>query len=138
MHTRCVTHTHTIPTTCLCIAHAHFGSSRPKPGLSPTEPPQVTLELQQEQDEVSWGETVRFSCQARGKPAPAVVWLHNARPLAPSPRHRVTARALRVLNVGPQDQGLYQCMAENGVGSAQASARLVTVPTGECPQEPIE
>ena len=104
----------------------------------PTEPPQVTLELQQEQDEVSWGETVRFSCQARGKPAPAVVWLHNARPLAPSPRHRVTARALRVLNVGPQDQGLYQCMAENGVGSAQASARLVTVPTGECPQEPIE
>ncbi|KAM9552410.1 brother of CDO-like isoform 1-T2 [Salvelinus alpinus] len=92
------------------------------------EPPQVTMELQQQ--EVSWGESVRFSCLARGKPTPSVVWLHNARPLASSPRHRLSARVLRVINVGPQDDGLYQCMAENGVGSSQAAARLVTVPTG--------
>ncbi|XP_071769845.2 brother of CDO [Centroberyx gerrardi] len=92
------------------------------------EPPQVTVELQQQ--EVVWGETVRFSCQARGKPAPSVMWLHNARPLAPSPRHRLSSRVLRVFNVGPQDDGLYQCMAENGVGSSQAAARLVTLPTG--------
>ncbi|XP_062235455.1 brother of CDO [Platichthys flesus] len=92
------------------------------------EPPQVTVELQQ--PEVVYGETVRITCQARGKPSPAVMWLHNARPLAPSPRHRLTPRMLRVLNVGPQDDGLYQCMAENGVGSSQASARLITVSTG--------
>ncbi|XP_075994279.1 brother of CDO isoform X2 [Genypterus blacodes] len=92
------------------------------------EPPQVLVELQQQ--EVSWGESVRFTCQVRGKPAPSVMWLHNARPLSPSPRHRVAARMLRVLNVGPQDDGLYQCMAENGVGSSQAAARLITVPTG--------
>uniref|UniRef100_A0A3Q4AHC3 Cell adhesion molecule-related/down-regulated by oncogenes n=1 Tax=Mola mola TaxID=94237 RepID=A0A3Q4AHC3_MOLML len=93
------------------------------------EPPQVTVELQQQ--EVMYGETVRFTCQARGKPTPSVIWLHNARPLAPSPRHRLTPRGLRVSNVGPQDDGLYQCMAENGVGSSQASARLITVSTGE-------
>ncbi|CAJ1082159.1 brother of CDO isoform X2 [Xyrichtys novacula] len=93
------------------------------------EPPQVTVELQQQQ-EVVYGETVRFICQARGKPTPSVMWLHNARPLTPSPRHRLTAKGLRVTNVGPQDDGLYQCMAENGVGSAQASARLITVSTG--------
>ncbi|KAI3355269.1 hypothetical protein L3Q82_018123 [Scortum barcoo] len=92
------------------------------------EPPQVTVELQQQ--EVVYGETVRFTCQARGKPTPSVMWLHNARPLAPSPRHRLTSRMLRVFNVGPQDEGLYQCMAENGVGSSQASARLITVSTG--------
>ncbi|KAL6097826.1 boc [Pungitius sinensis] len=92
------------------------------------EPPQVTVELQQQ--EVVYGETVRFTCQARGKPAPSVMWLHNARPLAPSPRHRLSSRGLRVSNVGPQDDGLYQCMAENGVGSSQASARLITVSTG--------
>lgn len=97
--------------------------------LSPAEPPQVTVELQQQ--EVVYGETVRFTCQARGKPTPSVIWLHNARPLAPSPRHRLTSRALRVSNVGPQDDGLYQCMAENGVGSSQASARLITVSTGK-------
>lgn len=89
----------------------------------------MTVELQQQ--EVVYGETVRFACQARGKPAPSVMWLHNARPLAPSPRHRLTSRMLRVFNVGPQDDGLYQCMAENGVGSSQASARLITVSTGE-------
>uniref|UniRef100_A0A672ZK94 Brother of CDO n=1 Tax=Sphaeramia orbicularis TaxID=375764 RepID=A0A672ZK94_9TELE len=92
------------------------------------EPPQVTVELQQQ--EVMYGETVRFTCQARGKPTPSVMWLHNAQPLAPSPRHRLTSRMLRVFNVGPQDDGLYQCMAENGVGSSQASARLITVSTG--------
>ncbi|XP_037135995.1 brother of CDO [Syngnathus acus] len=92
------------------------------------EPPQVAVELQQQ--EVLLGETVRFTCQARGKPAPAVTWLHNAIPLSPSPRHRLTPRMLRVSNVGPQDEGLYQCVAENGVGSSQASARLIAVSTG--------
>ncbi|KAG7497574.1 brother of CDO [Solea senegalensis] len=92
------------------------------------EPPQVTVELQQH--EVAYGENVRIICQARGKPAPSVMWLHNARPLAPSTRHRLTSRVLRVSNVGPQDDGLYQCMAENGVGSSQASTRLITVSTG--------
>lgn len=88
----------------------------------------MTVELQQQ--EVVYGETVRFACQARGKPAPSVMWLHNARPLSPSPRHRLTSRMLRVSNVGPQDEGLYQCMAENGVGNSQASARLIIVSAG--------
>lgn len=93
------------------------------------EPPQVTVELQQQ--EVVHGSTVRFTCDARGKPTPSVMWLHNARPLSPSVRHRLTSNKLRVSNVGPQDEGLYQCMVENGVGSAQAFARLITVSTGE-------
>uniref|UniRef100_A0AAX7UBG4 Brother of CDO n=1 Tax=Astatotilapia calliptera TaxID=8154 RepID=A0AAX7UBG4_ASTCA len=92
------------------------------------EPPQVMVELQQR--EVVYGDTVRFICQARGKPAPSVMWLHNAQPLAQSSRHRLTSRGLRISKVGPRDDGLYQCMAENGVGSSQASARLITVSTG--------
>ncbi|XP_061569180.1 brother of CDO isoform X2 [Cololabis saira] len=92
------------------------------------EPPQVTVELQQK--EVVLGETVRFICQVRGKPTPSVTWLHNAQPLAPSNRHRLNSRGLRILSVALQDEGLYQCMAENGVGSSQASARLITVSTG--------
>lgn len=102
---------------------------QPSDFVSPAEPPQVTVELQQQ--EVVYGETVRITCQARGKPTPSVMWLHNARPLSPSPRHRMNSRMLRVFNVGPQDDGLYQCMAENGVGSSQASTRLITVSTGK-------
>lgn len=93
-----------------------------------SEAPQVRVDLQQ-QDPVL-GDTVRFTCQVRGNPAPSVLWLHNARPLSPSPRHRLSAQTLRVLNVGPQDDGVYQCMAENWVGGAQAAARLLTGPAG--------
>ncbi|XP_074478713.1 brother of CDO isoform X2 [Sebastes fasciatus] len=120
--------------TYICRADNGIGSDNSATVLYDVqvfEPPQVTVELQQQ--EVVYGETVRFSCQARGKPTPSVMWLHNARPLAPSPRHRLSSRTsqmLRISNVGPQDDGLYQCMAENGVGSSQASARLITVSTG--------
>ncbi|KAJ8276935.1 hypothetical protein GJAV_G00069540 [Gymnothorax javanicus] len=91
------------------------------------EPPQVHLERQQLS---AWlGENVRFSCLVQGKPPPTVVWLHNAQPLTPMPRYRISSRTLRVFGVGPQDQGLYQCTAHNAVGSAQATAHLVTIPT---------
>ncbi|XP_015250804.1 PREDICTED: brother of CDO isoform X2 [Cyprinodon variegatus] len=117
--------------TYVCMAHNGRGSGRSATVLYDVqvfEPPLVTVELQQQ--EVALGETVRIICQARGKPAPSVMWLHNARPIAASPRHRVTSRALRISNVSSQDDGLYQCMAENGLGSSQASARLITVSTG--------
>ncbi|XP_063730057.1 brother of CDO isoform X2 [Eleginops maclovinus] len=117
--------------TYICRADNGIGSDSSAKGqyeVQVFEPPQVTVELHQQ--EVVFGETVRFSCQAGGKPPPTVMWLHNARPLASSPRHRLSNRMLRVYNVGPQDDGLYQCMAENVVGSSQASTRLITVSTG--------
>uniref|UniRef100_A0A1A8LWZ5 Brother of CDO n=1 Tax=Nothobranchius pienaari TaxID=704102 RepID=A0A1A8LWZ5_9TELE len=117
--------------TYICRADNGMGSASAATVLYDVqvfEPPQVTVELQQQ--EVVYGETMRFTCQARGKPTPSVMWLHNSWPLAQSSRHRFTSRVLRVLNVGPQDEGLYQCMAENGLGSSHASARLVTVSTG--------
>ncbi|XP_029314128.1 brother of CDO isoform X2 [Cottoperca gobio] len=118
--------------TYICRADNGIGSASSATVLYDVqvfEPPRVTVELQGQQ-EVVYGETVRITCQARGKPTPSVMWLHNARPLAPSPRHRLTSQFLRVSKVGPQDDGLYQCMAENGVGSSQASTRLITVSTG--------
>lgn len=82
------------------------------------------------QQEAAWGDTVKFSCQVRGNPVPSVVWLHNAQPITPSSRHRLSSHMLRVFSVGPQDDGVYQCMAENWVGGAQAATRLLTVPAG--------
>ncbi|XP_017308792.1 brother of CDO isoform X3 [Ictalurus punctatus] len=115
--------------TYACHAHNGMGS----PGTATVlydvqviEPPQVRVELLQQ--EPAWGDTVRFSCQVRGNPAPSVVWLHNAQPITPSSRHRLSSHVLRVYGVGPQDDGVYQCMAENWVGGAQAATRLLTVP----------
>ncbi|XP_076851868.1 brother of CDO [Brachyhypopomus gauderio] len=115
--------------TYACHAHNGMGESGTATVLYDVqviEPPQVQVDLLQ-QDPV-WGDNVRFTCQVRGNPAPTVVWLHNARPLSPSARHRVTAQTLRVLNVQAQDDGVYQCMAENWVGGAQGATRLLTVP----------
>ncbi|XP_058884388.1 brother of CDO [Acipenser ruthenus] len=100
------------------------------------EPPEVSLELQQQF--VPWGQNARFSCSIRGNPLPSVVWLRNAAPLSQSQRHRLTKRVLRVLNVGPQDDGIYQCMAENEVGSSQGAARLITVPAEKLPTQIIK
>lgn len=111
--------------------HAHNGMDSPGTAtilydVQVIEPPQVRVKLLQQ--EPTWGDTVGFSCQVQGNPAPSVVWLHNAQPINPSQHHRLSAHSLRVVNVGPQDDGVYQCMAENWVGGAQDAVRLLTVP----------
>ncbi|XP_054982524.1 brother of CDO isoform X2 [Sorex araneus] len=92
------------------------------------EPPEVTVELSQLV--IPWGQSAKLLCEVRGNPPPAVLWLRNAVPLAPSQRLRLSRRSLRVVGVGPQDEGVYQCMAENEVGSAQAGVQLRTVRPG--------
>ncbi|XP_045758830.1 brother of CDO isoform X4 [Mirounga angustirostris] len=88
------------------------------------EPPEVTMELSQLV--IPWGQSAKLTCEVRGKPPPSVLWLRNAVPLASSPRLRLSRGALRVVSVGPEDEGVYQCMAENEVGSAHAVVQLRT------------
>ncbi|KAM9032406.1 brother of CDO isoform X1 [Sarcophilus harrisii] len=92
------------------------------------EPPEVTMELSQQI--IPWGQSAKFTCEVRGNPQPSVLWLRNAVPLASSQRLRLSRKALRVVSVGPEDDGVYQCMAENEVGSAQAMAQLKTARPG--------
>lgn len=71
------------------------------------------------------GSTARFTCASRGNPAPNITWFHNAAPLHPSPRHQLSGARLRIAAVTHQDQGVYQCLADNGIGSAQSAGRLI-------------
>lgn len=80
---------------------------------------------------IPWGQSAKFTCKVRGNPQPSVMWLRNAVPLSGSPRLRLSRRALRLLSVGPEDEGIYQCMAENEVGSAQAMVQLRTARPGK-------
>uniref|UniRef100_A0A8C0EY38 Brother of CDO n=1 Tax=Bubo bubo TaxID=30461 RepID=A0A8C0EY38_BUBBB len=74
------------------------------------EPPEVTMEVSQQI--IPWGQSAKFTCEVRGNPQPSVVWLRNA------------------------DDGIYQCMAENEVGSAQAMVQLRTArPESQNPQD---
>ncbi|KFQ25914.1 Cell adhesion molecule-related/down-regulated by oncogenes, partial [Mesitornis unicolor] len=94
--------------------------------LTVLEPPWISKGLQDET--VAAGATVHFWCDVRGNPAPALVWLHNAAPLHPSPRRLPTGNRLRLRGVIPQDSGLYQCVASNGVGFGQSTGRLRVQP----------
>lgn len=81
---------------------------------------------------IPWGQSAKLTCEVRGNPPPSVLWLRNAVPLTSSQRLRLSRRALRVIGVGPEDEGVYQCMAENEVGSAHAVVQLRTARPGEC------
>ncbi|NWH78294.1 CDON protein, partial [Piaya cayana] len=83
------------------------------------------------QDEtVAAGETVHFWCDIQGSPAPTLTWLHNAALLHLSPRHLLMGNHLWIRAVTPEDSGLYQCVADNGVGFVQSTGRL-RVQTGQ-------
>lgn len=73
---------------------------------------------------MSLGTTVRFTCDVCGNPAPNRTWFHNAQPVRPSPRHLTAGNGLKITGVTMEDSGLYQCVADNGIGFMQSTGRL--------------
>uniref|UniRef100_A0A8C4DEW8 Cell adhesion molecule-related/down-regulated by oncogenes n=1 Tax=Dicentrarchus labrax TaxID=13489 RepID=A0A8C4DEW8_DICLA len=69
---------------------------------------------------VSPGSSARFTCVAKGNPSPNITWLFNADPITPSHRFQISGSSLVVSDVTPQDQGVFQCLLDNGIGSAQS------------------
>uniref|UniRef100_A0A8C8BHE9 Cell adhesion associated, oncogene regulated n=1 Tax=Otus sunia TaxID=257818 RepID=A0A8C8BHE9_9STRI len=94
--------------------------------LTVLEPASISRGLQDET--VAAGATVQLWCGARGRPAPALTWLHNAAPLRLSPRHLPAGNRLRIRAAAREDSGLYQCVADNGLGFAQSTGRLRVQP----------
>ncbi|OXB81237.1 UNVERIFIED_CONTAM: hypothetical protein H355_014281 [Colinus virginianus] len=90
--------------------------------LTVLEPASISKGLRDET--VAAGATAYLWCSAHGSPAPALTWLHNAAAIAPSPRHVLLGSSLRIHGVTARDSGVYQCVAQNGVGFAQSSGRL--------------
>ncbi|XP_012627803.2 cell adhesion molecule-related/down-regulated by oncogenes isoform X2 [Microcebus murinus] len=73
---------------------------------------------------VSLGATVYFTCDVHGNPSPNRTWFHNAQPIRPSPRHLTAGNGLKISGVTMEDTGLYQCVADNGIGFMQSTGRL--------------
>ncbi|XP_014112870.1 PREDICTED: cell adhesion molecule-related/down-regulated by oncogenes isoform X2 [Pseudopodoces humilis] len=94
--------------------------------LTVLEPASLSRGLQDET--VAAGASVHFWCDVGGSPAPALTWLHNAAPLRPSPRHFPSGNHLRICGVTLEDSGLYQCVANNGIGFVQSTGRLRVQP----------
>ena len=73
---------------------------------------------------VNEGQTAFLKCTADGHPPPRVTWskINSSLPVG---RHVVeSSGALIVKNVKSEDDGVYNCRAENLLGSVNASAKL--------------
>ncbi|XP_028608177.1 immunoglobulin superfamily DCC subclass member 4 isoform X2 [Grammomys surdaster] len=82
--------------------------------------------------------TARFVCRASGEPRPALHWLHDGAPLRPNGRVKVqgSGGSLVITQIGLQDAGYYQCVAENSAGTACAAAPLAVVVREGLPSAP--
>ncbi|XP_073922329.1 immunoglobulin superfamily DCC subclass member 4 isoform X1 [Castor canadensis] len=82
--------------------------------------------------------TARFVCRASGEPRPVLRWLHNGEPLRPNGRVKVQGGggSLVITQIGLQDAGYYQCVAENSAGTACAVAPLAVVVREGLPSAP--
>ncbi|KAK5868973.1 hypothetical protein PBY51_009940 [Eleginops maclovinus] len=78
---------------------------------------------------VSPGSAARFTCVATGNPSPNITWLYNADPITPSDRFQISGSSLVITDVTPLDGGVFQCLLDNGIGSAQ-SFGILTMQTG--------
>ncbi|XP_062450479.1 cell adhesion molecule-related/down-regulated by oncogenes [Rhea pennata] len=106
-----------------CVVRNEFGVAKYiNYSLNVLEPASISKGLQDETTAV--GATVRFSCDIHGNPAPTLTWFHNAASIPLSSRHASTGSSLRISGVTAEDSGLYQCVANNGIGFVQSTGRL--------------
>ncbi|XP_030830076.1 striated muscle preferentially expressed protein kinase isoform X2 [Strongylocentrotus purpuratus] len=74
------------------------------------------------------GQDVNLVCKVRGTPTPKVIWLYNHRPIHESGDfkfyHESFSHRLHIVEVLPEDEGVYSCKAINSLGEKQISAEL--------------
>ncbi|XP_055517229.1 protogenin-like isoform X2 [Leucoraja erinacea] len=81
--------------------------------------------------------TARFMCQAEGIPTPKISWLKNGQRIHSNGRIKVQYSSKLVINqIIPEDDAIYQCVAENEQGSVLSVARLIVIMSEDRPSAP--
>ncbi|XP_051494263.1 roundabout homolog 3 [Apus apus] len=70
------------------------------------------------------GGTAEFTCQAGGDPQPTMQWYKEEGTIPAGRWDVLPDNTLQLWALHPEDEGTYTCVADNGVGRAQASATL--------------
>ncbi|XP_032378974.1 protogenin B [Etheostoma spectabile] len=80
--------------------------------------------------------TARFMCQANGVPPPRISWLKNGEDVHLNGRIKMYNSKLVITQIIPEDDAIYQCMAESEQGSVLSLARLIVVMSEDRPSAP--
>ncbi|KAJ8247871.1 hypothetical protein GJAV_G00251520 [Gymnothorax javanicus] len=80
--------------------------------------------------------TARFVCQAEGVPLPHITWLKNGEEVHSNGRIKMYNSKLVINQIIPEDDAIYQCLAENVQGSVLSTARLIVVMSEDRPSAP--
>uniref|UniRef100_A0A8C2ZGV1 Protogenin homolog b (Gallus gallus) n=1 Tax=Cyclopterus lumpus TaxID=8103 RepID=A0A8C2ZGV1_CYCLU len=80
--------------------------------------------------------TARFMCQAEGVPTPRIMWLKNGEDVHLNGRIKMYNSKLVITQIIPEDDAIYQCMAESEQGSELSLARLIVVMSEDRPSAP--
>lgn len=71
------------------------------------------------------GTTVQMPCKASGSPAPTIKWLKDGHQMDSRPRFDIRPDgSLIIQGVTEEDEGMYQCVADNGLQRQTAEARF--------------
>ncbi|XP_026028519.1 immunoglobulin superfamily DCC subclass member 4 [Astatotilapia calliptera] len=86
---------------------------------------------------LSRGNTARFLCNSSGEPPPVLHWLKNGQPIKSFRRVKTQSPGVLLINqLALEDAGYYQCIAENWLGTACATARLTVIVREGLPSPP--
>ncbi|XP_047437251.1 immunoglobulin superfamily DCC subclass member 4 isoform X2 [Mugil cephalus] len=86
---------------------------------------------------LSRGNTARFLCNSSGEPPPVLHWLKNGRPIKSFRRVKTQSPGVLLINqLALEDAGYYQCIADNGLGTACATAKLTVIVREGLPSPP--
>ncbi|KAM3609193.1 uncharacterized protein V6R79_010862 [Siganus canaliculatus] len=80
--------------------------------------------------------TARFMCQAEGVPLPHISWLKNGEQVHLNGRIKMYNSKLVITQIIPEDDAIYQCVAESEQGSVLSLARLIVVMSEDRPSAP--
>ncbi|XP_076984267.1 hemicentin-2 [Tamandua tetradactyla] len=109
-----------------CVAFSPAGQQAQDFQLRIHSPPSIWGANETGEMAIMEGHPVRFLCEARGVPAPDIIWFKDGAPL-PTSAKAVYVRGGRQLQLGEaqsSDAGVYTCKASNPVGAAEKTTRL--------------
>ncbi|XP_029005946.1 leucine-rich repeats and immunoglobulin-like domains protein 1 [Betta splendens] len=122
-----------------CIITNHFGSTySSKARLTVNVLPSF---LKTPRDStIRTGHTARLECAAEGHPAPQIAWQKDGGTDFPAARERrmhvkPDDDVFFIMDVKPEDMGVYSCTAKNTAGTISANATLTVLETPHLAQE---